>query len=103
VAGIGHPERFFTMLRSLGYKVEPHPFPDHHRFRPRDLDFAQGRRLVMTEKDAVKCRPWAGADWWYLEVEAALPGNITDALNRWLQQRPVGRGRPVRRVDTTVR
>lgn len=86
VAGIGHPERFFVMLRSLGYKVEPHPFPDHHRFRPQDLAFARNRVLVMTEKDAVKCRPWAGNDWWYLEVEATLPDNIPDMVNRRLQQ-----------------
>jgi tetraacyldisaccharide 4'-kinase len=25
----------------------------------------------MTEKDAVKCRAFAAADWWYLAVDAA--------------------------------
>ncbi|WP_193377551.1 tetraacyldisaccharide 4'-kinase, partial [Pseudomonas aeruginosa] len=26
--------------------------------------------LLMTEKDAVKCRAFAAADWWYLAVDA---------------------------------
>jgi tetraacyldisaccharide 4'-kinase len=76
VAGIGHPERFFTLLRSMGYAVTPHPFPDHHRFRPGDLAFAANSTLVMTEKDAVKCQAFAGADWWYLEVAATLPESV---------------------------
>ena len=32
----------------------------------------------MTEKDAVKCRPFAPDNWWYLPVSAELP----DALGR---------------------
>lgn len=87
VAGIGHPERFFMLLRSLGYTVTPHPFPDHHRFRREDLAFASDRTLVMTEKDAVKCRPWAGADWWYLEVAVVLPDNVLEAVNGRLRER----------------
>lgn len=86
VAGIGHPERFFTLLRSLGYTLMPQPFPDHHRFRQEDLAFATDRTLVMTEKDAVKCQAWAGADWWYLEVAVALPDNVLEAVNRRLRE-----------------
>ncbi len=56
VAGIGNPARFFAHLSSLGLEVVPHPFPDHHRFTPADLAFDDGLPIVMTEKDAVKCR-----------------------------------------------
>lgn len=85
-AGIGHPERFFTLLRSLGYMAEPHPFPDHHSFRREDLAFAVDRALVMTEKDAVKCQAWAGADWWYLEVAVTLPHDVLETVNGRLRE-----------------
>ena len=39
VAGIGDPNRFFLHLGKAGLKVVPHPFPDHHPFTPRDLEF----------------------------------------------------------------
>ncbi|MCQ9427569.1 tetraacyldisaccharide 4'-kinase, partial [Pseudomonas sp. LJDD11] len=29
--------------------------------------------VIMTEKDAVKCRSFAADDWWYLAVDA-VPG-----------------------------
>lgn len=72
VAGIGNPERFFAMLRAAGLDVLAHPFPDHHEFVAADLEFADGLPILMTEKDAVKCRRYARAGRWYLPVEARL-------------------------------
>ncbi|HEX2566091.1 MAG TPA: tetraacyldisaccharide 4'-kinase [Burkholderiales bacterium] len=80
VAGIGDPERFFTSLRRFGLEVLPHPFPDHHRFTPRDLDFGDARPVLMTEKDAVKLRHAAQPNWWVLPVTARL----TPAFGGWL-------------------
>lgn len=80
VAGIGHPERFFELLRGLGAAVTPHPFPDHHGFRPQDLPAGT---VVMTAKDAVKCAAFARADDWVLEVDAVVdPALQTRILNR---------------------
>ncbi|HJW81918.1 MAG TPA: tetraacyldisaccharide 4'-kinase [Acidiferrobacterales bacterium] len=70
VAGIGNPERFFASLRGLGLNVIPHPFPDHHDFRPGELEFSDDRPLIMTEKDAVKCQPFANTRCWVLAIEA---------------------------------
>ncbi|MEK7712317.1 MAG: tetraacyldisaccharide 4'-kinase [Pseudomonadota bacterium] len=70
VAGIGNPERFFSSLRGLGLTVIPHPFPDHHAFLPGELEFGDDRPVIMTEKDAVKCQPFANARSWVLAVEA---------------------------------
>ncbi len=72
VAGIGNPSRFFRMLRAAGIEVMPHAFPDHHVFTPGDLAFADGRPLLMTAKDAVKCRAFADARMWEVPVVAAL-------------------------------
>jgi tetraacyldisaccharide 4'-kinase len=80
VAGIGNPERFFASLSSLGLQVIPHPFADHHAFTAADLAFGDGLPVLMTEKDAVKCRAFAQADWWSVPVKAELPATFYDAL-----------------------
>jgi tetraacyldisaccharide 4'-kinase len=55
-AGIGVPERFFAMLRDAGLSFESLPLPDHYPYT--DNPFAAHRfdLLLITEKDAVKCR-----------------------------------------------
>lgn len=73
VAGIGNPARFFAMLRSLGCHPVEHVFPDHHAFRAADLAFGDDLPIVMTEKDAVKCRSLATDRMHYLKVSASLP------------------------------
>ena len=55
VAGIGHPQRFFDQVRRMGLTAQEHAFPDHHPFRPEDLQIAGADAILMTEKDAVKC------------------------------------------------
>lgn len=70
VAGIGNPQRFFNTLLGLNWQPVPHPFADHAQFSARSLVFSPPLPLVMTEKDAVKCRAFAADDWWYLAVEA---------------------------------
>jgi tetraacyldisaccharide 4'-kinase len=73
VAGIGNPQRFFDLLRSLGAQPVEHAFADHHPFRAQDLAFDDKTRIVMTEKDAVRCSALAGQRMWYLPVSASLP------------------------------
>jgi tetraacyldisaccharide 4'-kinase len=73
VAGIGNPARFFRHLESLGLTVISHPFPDHHVFRREDLAFPDDAPILMTEKDAVKCRQFASQRCWVLAVDANLP------------------------------
>ena len=72
VAGIGDPNRFFLHLGMAGLKVVPHPFPDHHPFTPRDLEFGDALPVLLTEKDAVKLRSVAQPGWWVLPVSAQL-------------------------------
>ena len=81
VAAIGHPQRFFASLAAQGIEVIPHPFADHHAFAPADLAFGDGLPVLMTEKDAVKCRAFADADWWSVPVKAELPATFYDALH----------------------
>lgn len=78
MAGIGHPQRFFNTLLAQGVSLQHcAPFSDHHRFDFVQLDAlaSRGEHLIMTEKDAVKCRTWVQNrqdidNWWYLPVDA---------------------------------
>ncbi len=70
IAGIGHPERFFTLLRNNGMKIIEHRFADHHDFSRSDIEFKDEMPVIMTEKDAVKCQRFVGDGYWYLEVSA---------------------------------
>lgn len=80
VAGIGNPGRFFAALRAHGLAPVEHPFDDHHRYRPEDLDFGDDRPVVMTEKDAVKCLRFAQEHWWYLPVSAVVDDALVDTV-----------------------
>jgi tetraacyldisaccharide 4'-kinase len=80
VAGIGHPRRFFSGLRRRGIDLIEHTFTDHHLFRPQDLDFGDARPVLMTEKDAVKCRSFARADWWAVPVNAQFDDRAAEVL-----------------------
>ena len=70
VAGIGNPWRFFADLRGRGLDIVEHAFADHHPFTAPDLDFGDAQPVLMTEKDAVKCRVFADARLWYVPVTA---------------------------------
>ena len=74
IAGIGNPQRFFRTLEVLGFEVIPHRFADHHIFQLKDFDFLPpGSTIMMTEKDAVKCRSLGLENAWYLPVDTLLP------------------------------
>jgi tetraacyldisaccharide 4'-kinase len=79
-AGIGHPQRFFDTLQSLGITHRRCAFPDHHEYTARDFAEMQDVRIIMTEKDAVKCRELGLADAWYLPVDAGLPEDWEQAF-----------------------
>jgi tetraacyldisaccharide 4'-kinase len=88
VAGIGYPDRFFSLLSSLGLTFEEHPFPDHHQFEAADLDF-NGEPVILTEKDAVKCVRFGASHHWVLSVEAQLDPGFGEHLVRCLERRAV--------------
>ncbi|GAA3907174.1 tetraacyldisaccharide 4'-kinase [Halomonas cibimaris] len=83
VAGIGRPARFFATLEALGVHGRWQGYADHHRFTAEELKADNGQALVMTAKDAVKCRELAPPDSWVLDVEAVLPADF----ERWLAAR----------------
>ncbi|KOX64317.1 tetraacyldisaccharide 4'-kinase [Pseudomonas psychrophila] len=86
VAGIGNPQRFFNTLETLHWQPIAHAFADHAPYSAEVLSFTPPLPVVMTEKDAVKCRDFASPDWWYLAVDA-VP---SEAFVLWFDQQLLG-------------
>ena len=83
MAGIGHPPRFFATLEQCGATlVKTIPLADHQAVSQQQVVAmtSPGQTLIMTEKDAVKCRPFARDHWWYLPVDAELQGEHPEQL-----------------------
>ena len=76
IAGIGNPERFFEHLRGLGIEFTALPFADHHPFSAKDLGRLDAEVVLMTEKDAIKCAPFADQRMWTLPVKAKVRDSL---------------------------
>jgi len=102
VAGIGNPQRFFNTLKELGIKAKSYPLNDHQAITP-ELLLSLGSdhnaqnstadqietknsntQILMTMKDAVKCRAFATENCWALDVglemDAQLEHKILNAV-----------------------
>jgi tetraacyldisaccharide 4'-kinase len=88
VAGIGNPARFFEQLERLGLRFVAHAFPDHYRYRADDLRFDQCDAILMTEKDAVKCRAFGRTDLVALRIEAVVDPDLADFIETRLHGSP---------------
>ncbi len=87
IAGIANPQRFFTTLRAMKLRFFSHDFPDHYCFTEQDLSFGENSVVVMTEKDAVKCRLFARDNLFALSVSAQLPVSFGEQLLERLLKR----------------
>jgi len=58
VTGIGNPERFKDTVLDSGFSIASETyFPDHHEFKAQDFKkFDNTQIILMTEKDAIKCK-----------------------------------------------
>ncbi|RIZ66114.1 MAG: tetraacyldisaccharide 4'-kinase [Methylococcales bacterium] len=87
IAGIGHPERFFKQLESAGLNTSNKSFPDHYSFQREDIEFSDQKPVLMTEKDAVKCKLFAGQQHWYVPVTACPESLFTEQLLNLLREK----------------
>src|SRR5699024_4129312 len=86
IAAIGAPARFFALLRAHGIDVIEHAFADHHAFSADDILFADQHPVLMTEKDAVKCRAWADHRHYYVPVNAHFKAASEQRLHAMLER-----------------
>lgn len=100
LAGIGNPQRFFNTLESLGVDAECRVLDDHQAVsealllslstKGRHSNISEtdsennSAQILMTMKDAVKCRDFATDNCWALDVglvmEPQLENKILDSI-----------------------
>ena len=88
VAGLGNPGRFFDTLSQLNFDIERHPFPDHHQFEESDLEFLDHHPIIMTEKDAARCKNFENPRIWYLTVEPKIEESFINDLESKIRSLP---------------
>ena len=88
IAGTGNPERFFTHLGRLGLNpTDSRAFPDHHPFTPTDFADLDASIILMTEKDAVKCKSFDDERMWFMRVDAILPEAFGEFVVKRMSER----------------
>ena len=87
IAGVGNPNRFFDLLLRLGFEFDKNPFPDHHKYNKRDLYYLDHLPILMTEKDAAKCKHFNNSKVWYLSIESKIESQFIDRLEEKLNDR----------------
>ena len=85
VAGLGNPGRFFDLLEKLGFDIIKHPYPDHHIFSSSDVFYLDHLPIIMTEKDASKCKDFDINKIWYLTIDADVKEKFINELDHKLK------------------
>jgi tetraacyldisaccharide 4'-kinase len=99
VAAIGNPKRFFALLKKYNIVVIEHIFPDHYLLQKKDIEFFDDLPVIMTEKDAVKCKGFVNERLWYLPVVAKVDERFEEVILGKLQHLTKRRGGPCAHPD----
>ena len=86
VAAIGNPQQFFAALQEIGIEVAPHPLPDHAQPTADDIRFPDQLPVLMTEKDAVKCRAIADQRHWAVRMDVVVSEQDAAAVHAMLDR-----------------
>jgi len=91
-AGIGNPGRFFGMLRAAGLQVAELALPDHHDFLDDPFRSVDADVILITEKDAVKCRQLENINndprLWVVPVSARIDAALATQIVEKCRGRP---------------
>ena len=94
-AAIGNPARFFDMLKLSGLApAAVMPLPDHYDYRESPFGMLGEAPILITPKDAVKCRHLQDNRLWAVQTETQFsdPGWLND-VHRRLQALPPAQNR----------
>jgi len=86
IAGIANPRQFSDALRRTGVEGQLRGFPDHHAFKASDFDSFGERPILMTEKDAAKCKPFADHRMWVVPLTVHLAPETKRKLLRLVRE-----------------
>ena len=90
-AGIGAPEKFFEMLRATGLEFDAMPLADHYDYAVDPFAECSADRILITEKDAVKCADNAAlandARLWVVPLTTQVDAELVDAVVTHISRR----------------
>lgn len=96
-AGIGRPEKFFSMLTANGVElIGARDFPDHHRFATQEIAELKRQaaesdaRLVTTVKDFVRLDPSQRDGITPIAIHASFDSSFIDSLFTRLMEPAIG-------------
>lgn len=88
LSGIGNPKRFYQQLVNSGFKlIKTISFKDHAQLTKEMINEKLGNWIgpvVMTEKDAVKCKSFAQDNWFYIPISAKLDQDLIGKFEKKL-------------------
>lgn len=76
ITAIGNPESFFSTLEGYDLKFKKVIFNDHYLFDKNDFIKYADYNIVMTEKDAIKCKKFATKNFWVLPLEIKVDDRL---------------------------
>jgi tetraacyldisaccharide 4'-kinase len=88
-AGIGNPQRFFDTLQASGLTLaEQLPLPDHYAYDTSPFGAVQAGTILITSKDAIKCRHLNDPRLWEIGVTARFdPVELAAWLDTAIQRK----------------
>jgi tetraacyldisaccharide 4'-kinase len=80
LTAIAHPESFYRSLREKGiYLTKTLTFPDHYAFSAADIP-THTDAILITEKDAVKCKQFDHAALWVIPSSVEIPNALAEQI-----------------------
>ena len=86
VAALGNPQRFFDDLLKNGIAGKTVALPDHATYTPEFFSKLNAQRILITEKDAVKCAGINDERIWVVPMSLTLSDSLADWLQSILQR-----------------
>lgn len=84
ITTIANPKRIKDILQVYAKSINHIVFPDHYNFKYNDLEKYKDKLLIMTLKDAIKCKNLVGENSWYIDytvnVSRKLQKNVLESL-----------------------
>lgn len=85
VTAIADPDHFFKTITKYRSDFYRHKFPDHHYFSIQELTFDDGLPIIMTKKDAVKCKNYTHLPIYYVDAKVKYEGAGEEIINTYIE------------------
>ena len=86
VTAIANPDLLIKYLKRLNIDLITHIYPDHYILEKNDFLFEDDYKVIMTEKDFVKCSSYSLNNAYYLPTKIIVDNDIKIMLNNKISE-----------------